>query len=181
MRRISATSFRRCARSQSTAGSCRRRRPRTSSPIRAALGNGSYDLEFLEAVGGRGRSWQHHLGRTRAVHGELEPGRMAPVACPGFTDSHFLREAFGTTAYGYFSAQGDGYRSRHEAHPFRTSGSRWTTSSWRRDAALCSAVAPRGMTAGTPTHSSSSGSPAISRRAHSRSLLATQQGCSFVR
>ena len=27
---------------------------------------------------------------------------MAPVACPGFTDSHFLRQAFGTTAYGYF-------------------------------------------------------------------------------
>ena len=24
------------------------------------------------------------------------------MACPGFTDSHFLREAFGTTAYGFF-------------------------------------------------------------------------------
>ena len=24
------------------------------------------------------------------------------MACPGFTDSHFLREAFGTAAYGYF-------------------------------------------------------------------------------
>ena len=35
--------------------------------------------------------------------GEIEPGaRMAPMACPGFTDSHFLRQAFGTVAYGYF-------------------------------------------------------------------------------
>jgi acetylornithine deacetylase/succinyl-diaminopimelate desuccinylase-like protein len=24
------------------------------------------------------------------------------MACPGFTDSHFLRQAFETTAYGYF-------------------------------------------------------------------------------
>ena len=32
-----------------------------------------------------------------------EPGaRLAPIACPGFTDSHYLREAFGTTAYGFF-------------------------------------------------------------------------------
>jgi acetylornithine deacetylase/succinyl-diaminopimelate desuccinylase-like protein len=27
---------------------------------------------------------------------------MAPMACPGFTDSHYLREAYGTIAYGYF-------------------------------------------------------------------------------
>ncbi len=34
---------------------------------------------------------------------EIEPGaRLAPIACAGFTDSHYLREAYGTTAYGYF-------------------------------------------------------------------------------
>jgi acetylornithine deacetylase/succinyl-diaminopimelate desuccinylase-like protein len=27
---------------------------------------------------------------------------MAPMACAGFTDSHYLREAYGTVAYGYF-------------------------------------------------------------------------------
>jgi acetylornithine deacetylase/succinyl-diaminopimelate desuccinylase-like protein len=27
---------------------------------------------------------------------------LAPIACPGFTDSHFLREAYGTSAYGFF-------------------------------------------------------------------------------
>jgi acetylornithine deacetylase/succinyl-diaminopimelate desuccinylase-like protein len=33
----------------------------------------------------------------------IEPGaRLAPLVNPGFTDSHFLREAFGTVAYGYF-------------------------------------------------------------------------------
>jgi acetylornithine deacetylase/succinyl-diaminopimelate desuccinylase-like protein len=25
-----------------------------------------------------------------------------PLACAGFTDSHWLREAFGTVAYGFF-------------------------------------------------------------------------------
>jgi acetylornithine deacetylase/succinyl-diaminopimelate desuccinylase-like protein len=32
-----------------------------------------------------------------------EPGaRVIPVVSPGFTDSHFLREAFGTVSYGFF-------------------------------------------------------------------------------
>jgi acetylornithine deacetylase/succinyl-diaminopimelate desuccinylase-like protein len=35
--------------------------------------------------------------------GRLEPGaRLLPFCNPGFTDSHYLREAFGTTAYGFF-------------------------------------------------------------------------------
>ena len=34
---------------------------------------------------------------------ELEPGaRLAPICVAGFTDSHWLREAFGTVAYGFF-------------------------------------------------------------------------------
>ncbi|MDW8338637.1 MAG: peptidase M20, partial [Thermoleophilia bacterium] len=33
----------------------------------------------------------------------IEPGAtLVPIACPGFTDSHYLREAFGTVAYGFF-------------------------------------------------------------------------------
>ena len=32
-----------------------------------------------------------------------EPGaRVIPIVSPGFTDSHFLREAFGTVSYGFF-------------------------------------------------------------------------------
>ena len=72
--------------------------------IRAALGNGSYDIEFLEAVGGtRSRLDTPLWDALEQFTGELEPGaRLAPFACAGFTDSHFLREAFGTTAYGFF-------------------------------------------------------------------------------
>ena len=34
---------------------------------------------------------------------ETEPGaKLAPLCCSGFTDSHWLREAFGTVAYGFF-------------------------------------------------------------------------------
>ena len=34
---------------------------------------------------------------------ELEPGaEIAPLMMPGFTDSHYLREAFGTVCYGFF-------------------------------------------------------------------------------
>ena len=34
---------------------------------------------------------------------ELEPGaRLVPLVCAGFTDSHWMREAFGTVAYGFF-------------------------------------------------------------------------------
>jgi acetylornithine deacetylase/succinyl-diaminopimelate desuccinylase-like protein len=72
--------------------------------IRAALGDGAYDLEFDEAVGGT-RSpldtplWDALEEFTAGIEADA---RLAPMACPGFTDSHFLREAYGTTAYGFF-------------------------------------------------------------------------------
>ena len=72
--------------------------------IRAALGNGSYDLEFTEAVGGTRSPMQTPLWDVlERFTAEIEPGaRLAPMACAGFTDSHYLREAYGTVAYGYF-------------------------------------------------------------------------------
>jgi acetylornithine deacetylase/succinyl-diaminopimelate desuccinylase-like protein len=72
--------------------------------IRAALGNGHYDLEFSEAVGGTRSSLQTPLwDALETFTADIEPGaRLAPVACPGFTDSHYLRQAFGTVAYGFF-------------------------------------------------------------------------------
>ncbi|HEX2345176.1 MAG TPA: M20/M25/M40 family metallo-hydrolase [Gaiellaceae bacterium] len=72
--------------------------------IRAALGNGRYDLEFTEAVGGTRSPLATPLwDALERFTAEIEPGaRLAPIACPGFTDSHFLREAYGTTAYGFF-------------------------------------------------------------------------------
>jgi acetylornithine deacetylase/succinyl-diaminopimelate desuccinylase-like protein len=72
--------------------------------IRAALGDGDYELEFLEAIGGTRSPGDTPLwDALRTFTESLEPGaRLAPMACPGFTDSHYLRTAFGTTAYGYF-------------------------------------------------------------------------------
>ena len=72
--------------------------------IRAALGNGAYELEFTEAVGGTRSAMRTPLwDALESFTEQIEPGaRLAPIACPGFTDSHYLREAYGTTAYGYF-------------------------------------------------------------------------------
>ena len=49
-------------------------------------------------------SWTRRSGtRSPSFVEGIEPGaRMAPIACPGFTDSHYLREAYGTVAYGFF-------------------------------------------------------------------------------
>ena len=72
--------------------------------IRAALGNGRYELEFSEAVGGTRSPLQSPLwDALETFTADVEPGaRLAPVVCAGFTDSHYLRQAFGTVAYGFF-------------------------------------------------------------------------------
>jgi acetylornithine deacetylase/succinyl-diaminopimelate desuccinylase-like protein len=74
--------------------------------IRAVLGGDvAYDLEWTEPPQGGTRS---PLGTPlwEAVEGfvaDAEPGAQpAPLACVGFTDSHWLRQAFGTVAYGFF-------------------------------------------------------------------------------
>jgi acetylornithine deacetylase/succinyl-diaminopimelate desuccinylase-like protein len=72
--------------------------------IRAAIGEGDYEIEWLEAVGGTRSPIQTPLwDAVDSYVQELEPGAaLGPIACPGFTDSHFLREAYGTVAYGFF-------------------------------------------------------------------------------
>jgi acetylornithine deacetylase/succinyl-diaminopimelate desuccinylase-like protein len=72
--------------------------------IRAALGNGRYDLEFQEAIGGTRSALETPLwDALESFTATIEPdARLAPMACPGFTDSHYLRRAFGTVAYGFF-------------------------------------------------------------------------------
>jgi acetylornithine deacetylase/succinyl-diaminopimelate desuccinylase-like protein len=75
--------------------------------VRAALGEGDYELEWQEAVGGTRSPLDTPLWDALAAFTtEIEPGaRLAPIACPGFTDSHYLREAYGTVAYGFFPAR----------------------------------------------------------------------------
>jgi acetylornithine deacetylase/succinyl-diaminopimelate desuccinylase-like protein len=79
--------------------------------IRAVLGGDvEYDLEWVEEPQGGTRSgldtplWQ----ALESFVAEVEPGaKAAPLACVGFTDSHWLREAFGTVAYGFFPTTGE--------------------------------------------------------------------------
>ena len=79
--------------------------PADAEPIiRAALGDDSYDLEWIEAVGGTRSPLDTPLWDViESFIAAVEPGaRVIPVVSPGFTDSHFLREAFGTVSYGFF-------------------------------------------------------------------------------
>ena len=72
--------------------------------IRAWLGEGDYELRWIEGVGGSRSSRHTPLWEAIARWIERqEPGAaLAPIVLPGFTDSHYLREAFGTIAYGFF-------------------------------------------------------------------------------
>ena len=72
--------------------------------IRAALGQDSYDLEWIEAIGGTRSPLDTPLWDAIAAFvAEDDPDAgVVPVVSVGFTDSHFLREAFGTVAYGFF-------------------------------------------------------------------------------
>jgi acetylornithine deacetylase/succinyl-diaminopimelate desuccinylase-like protein len=72
--------------------------------IRRVLGDAEYELEWIEHQGGT-RSVSHSPlwdAVASFVH-ELEPGAEAvPICVAGFTDSHWMRDAFGTVSYGFF-------------------------------------------------------------------------------
>jgi acetylornithine deacetylase/succinyl-diaminopimelate desuccinylase-like protein len=75
--------------------------------LRGWLGSGDYELVNIERQGGTrspigGPLWE----AVEAFVEAEEPGaRPAPICVAGFTDSHWLREAFGTVAYGFFPAR----------------------------------------------------------------------------
>jgi acetylornithine deacetylase/succinyl-diaminopimelate desuccinylase-like protein len=66
-----------------------------------------YEIEFTEAQGGTRSALDTELWRAvESFVAETEPGaKPAPICTAGFTDSHWLREAFGTVAYGFFPAR----------------------------------------------------------------------------
>ena len=74
---------------------------------RTVLGDGDYDLESIEAQGGTRSSLETPLWDAVASFvADEDPGAvLAPVCVSGFTDSHWLRDAFGTVAYGFFPAR----------------------------------------------------------------------------
>jgi len=71
---------------------------------RTGVGEGDYELEFLERWGGTRSSMETPL--WEAIEGWVDAteagAKVVPVCCAGFTDSHWLRAAFGTVAYGFF-------------------------------------------------------------------------------
>lgn len=73
--------------------------------LRAGLPAGDWELEWLEAerLGGSSSPTDTPLwAALQAWVDRVEPGaRLAPLVSAGFTDSHWLREAFGTVAYGF--------------------------------------------------------------------------------
>jgi acetylornithine deacetylase/succinyl-diaminopimelate desuccinylase-like protein len=74
--------------------------------LRSALGSGEWELEWIpeDQAGGTVSPVETPLWHAlEAWLGAIEPGaRLAPLISSGFTDSHYLRDAFGTVAYGFF-------------------------------------------------------------------------------
>jgi len=74
---------------------------------RTVLGDGDYELESIEAQGGTRSPMESLLWDAVASFvADQDPGAaVAPVCVSGFTDSHWMRDAFGTVAYGFFPAR----------------------------------------------------------------------------
>jgi acetylornithine deacetylase/succinyl-diaminopimelate desuccinylase-like protein len=72
--------------------------------IRAVLGEGDYDFEWIEGRGGTRSPLDTPLwDAVESFVGEVDSdAKVVPICVAGFTDSHWLREAFGTVAYGFF-------------------------------------------------------------------------------
>jgi acetylornithine deacetylase/succinyl-diaminopimelate desuccinylase-like protein len=71
--------------------------------LRAALGEGDFDFEWIEGRGGTRSELGTPLSDAiESFVAQVEPeAAVLPVCVAGFTDSHWLREAFGTVAYGF--------------------------------------------------------------------------------
>ena len=71
--------------------------------LREVLGDGDYSLEWIEARGGtRSELGTPLWDAVESFVASIEPeATLLPVCVAGFTDSHWLREAFGTVAYGF--------------------------------------------------------------------------------
>ncbi len=77
--------------------------------VREALAGLEYEFEFLERDGGTMSPADTPLFTAiEEFLPEIEPGATAaPVLCTGFTDSHWMRQAFGSVAYGFMPTRMD--------------------------------------------------------------------------
>jgi acetylornithine deacetylase/succinyl-diaminopimelate desuccinylase-like protein len=78
--------------------------PEVEPALRDVLGDGDYELEWIEGRGGTRSSLETPLwGAIAGWVADVEPAAtLVPISVAGFTDSHWLRESFGTVAYGFF-------------------------------------------------------------------------------
>ena len=78
--------------------------PEAERIIREGLGEGDYEIVWRPGQGGTRSPLRTPLwDAAESFIAEAEPGaRVAPICVAGFTDSHWLRDAFGTVAYGFF-------------------------------------------------------------------------------
>jgi acetylornithine deacetylase/succinyl-diaminopimelate desuccinylase-like protein len=72
--------------------------------VRELLGEDDYELEWVEGYGGTRSPMEGPLwDAITSWVAESEPeAAVAPICLAGFTDSHWMRDAFGTIAYGFF-------------------------------------------------------------------------------
>lgn len=75
--------------------------------LREVLGDGDFDFGWLEGWGGTRSELGTPLWRAveRFVEAIEPEATLLPVCVAGFTDSHWLRDAFGTVAYGFFPSK----------------------------------------------------------------------------
>lgn len=72
--------------------------------LRSWLGEGDYEIVWRDGQGGTRSPMQSPLwSAAESFIAEVEPeAKVAPICVAGFTDSHWLRDTFGTVAYGFF-------------------------------------------------------------------------------
>jgi acetylornithine deacetylase/succinyl-diaminopimelate desuccinylase-like protein len=71
--------------------------------VAAVLGEGEYEIEFVETVVGNRSDYEGPLADAiEAWISEIEPdAQPLPLVMPGFSDSHWFRKAFGATVFGF--------------------------------------------------------------------------------
>jgi acetylornithine deacetylase/succinyl-diaminopimelate desuccinylase-like protein len=78
--------------------------------LRSALGDGTWELEWAKPDPSGGTLSPTDTPLWSAIEAwvdDIEPGaQVAPILMAGFTDSHYMRAAFGTVAYGFFPLRG---------------------------------------------------------------------------
>jgi len=78
-------------------------RAEAEAEIRSALGPGDYELDVEEPLGGSTSALEtplHHAIRDFLADHDPE-ARLIPALGYGFSDCHFMREAYGAIAYGF--------------------------------------------------------------------------------